>query len=320
MFTVIGTANVDFLVDTPARPRHDGDEFTTNSLVFCANPLRTVLGGNGANSAYVLARLGVPVRLSTAIGRDTLGELVERWIAAAGVDTSALVRSEFAATASTTIITDAAQNRTSYHHRGALASFGPGDFPRALYEATDGILFSSYPLLLGWGAEAVADLFATLGGRGALTALDIGPAVEPPARLRDLRSVLPSVDFLLCNEHELCVFAETGDIERAAARVRRTGLRHLVLKRGPAGATLFDASGAEPLHVPGFSVPVCSTVGAGDSFNAGFLCGIRRDWGIERAVQLGHAVAALIVSSPGGVLSGPDLSGAEAFLDQRQPT
>lgn len=316
MLTVIGTANVDLLIDAPARPRQQGDEFTTESLVFCESPLRTILGGNGANSAYALARLGVPVRLGSAIGRDPLGALVERWLAEAGVDTSALLRSETAATASTTIIADADRNRVAYHHRGALAAFGPDDLPPSATETIDGVLLSSYPLLLGWGAAAAGRLFATARRRGAVTLLDVGPAVEPPARLGDLGPVLPLVDFLLCNEHELCVLAGTGDVDEAAARVRRAGAGYLVLKRGRAGATLFDASDAAPRHVPGFSTPVHSTVGAGDAFNAGFLCGIRRGWSLERAVRMGHAVAALVVRAPGGILSSPTLAEADAFLEQ----
>lgn len=314
MFTVIGTTNVDLLIDAPARPRGDGDEFTTDSLVFCDAPLRTTLGGNGGNSAYVLARLGVTVRLGSAIGRDPMGDLVEGWLAAAGVDRSALVRHPEAATATTTIVTDAAHNRSSYHHRGPLATFGPEDLPPEAFAHTDGLLLSSYPLLLGWEAASLARLFGALRRRGALTALDIGPAVEPPARLRELSGALPDVDLLLCNEHELCVFAETDDLEEAVARVRRAGPRHLVLKRGRRGATVYGARETDALHVPGFHVPVRSTVGAGDAFNAGLLCGLLRGGDLARAVRLGHAVAALVVSAPGGILGSPTLRAAEAFL------
>lgn len=318
MITVIGTANVDLFIDAPARPRNDGDEFTTDSLVFCDAPLRTILGGNGANSAHVLARLGVPVQVGSAVGRDALGDLVTGWLSEAGVETETLVISETAATASTTIITDAEQNRVSYHHRGALATYGPDDLPADAISSSDGLLFASYPLLLGWSASAVAGLFEHFRRRGALTAFDIGPAVEPLARLNDLAPALASVDYLLCNEHELRIFAGSDDIDAALARVRRAGPRCLVLKRGPAGVAIFPGADAPPLLVTGFTVPVCSTVGAGDSFNAGFLCGLRQGLDLERAARLGHAVAALVISSTGGILSSPTLLEAEAFLRNTQ--
>ena len=61
MFLIIGTANVDLLVSGFAKmPGDSSDEFTTSNLVFCDEPLKLVLGGNGANCAYVLAGLGAP--------------------------------------------------------------------------------------------------------------------------------------------------------------------------------------------------------------------------------------------------------------------
>jgi len=67
MFTVIGTCTVDlFVSNLAAMPRSEGDEFTVDSLVFHDEPLRTSLGGNGANSAYALARLGRPWNWSGA--------------------------------------------------------------------------------------------------------------------------------------------------------------------------------------------------------------------------------------------------------------
>ena len=76
MFTVIGTCTVDlFVSNLAAMPRSEGDEFTVDSLVFHDEPLRTSLGGNGANSAYALARLGAAVDLVGGLGEDHLGEL-----------------------------------------------------------------------------------------------------------------------------------------------------------------------------------------------------------------------------------------------------
>jgi len=67
MFVVIGTANIDLIVSGfDQMPVVMGDEFTTSSLVFCDEPLQLVLGGNGANCAYVLAGLGASLSASTS--------------------------------------------------------------------------------------------------------------------------------------------------------------------------------------------------------------------------------------------------------------
>jgi sugar/nucleoside kinase (ribokinase family) len=70
MFAVIGTTTADLFISGVARmPRFDGDEFTANNQVICGHPLTMALGGNGANSAYVLGALGAPVMLCSVGGQ-----------------------------------------------------------------------------------------------------------------------------------------------------------------------------------------------------------------------------------------------------------
>src|SRR5829696_601156 len=100
MFVVIGTTTVDLYISgIDKMPRFEGDEFTASSLAFCSRPLTMTLGGNGANSAYVLASLGAPTALCSAAGRDLLGDTVAGWLQAKGVDLRGFVRSEQHSTA-----------------------------------------------------------------------------------------------------------------------------------------------------------------------------------------------------------------------------
>ncbi len=52
------------------------------------------MGGNASNTAYALARLGVPVKVMGMVGRDERGEGVLRKLTGVGVDVSAVARSE----------------------------------------------------------------------------------------------------------------------------------------------------------------------------------------------------------------------------------
>jgi sugar/nucleoside kinase (ribokinase family) len=63
-----------------------------------------------------------------------------------------------------------------------------------------------------------------------------------------------------------------------------------------------------------------STVGAGDGSGAGFVFGVRPGWTPERALRFGLAVAALVVSSPQGVLTSPRRAAVNAFLRESLPT
>ena len=317
MFVVVGTANVDLVVSGMERlPRGEGDEFTGSSLVFCDRPLQMTLGGNGGNSAYVLARLGAPVALCSAVGRDALGDTLAGWLTDVGVDVGALARFADHATASTTMLADPAGHRLSFHHAGASWAFGPTDVRPGLIEGADVVLASSWPLLRGWRPDGFREILSLARRGGAITALDIGPAIERPATLDELRPTLPDVRFFLSNAHELAVCTGADDVAEGMARVLEAGAGCVVVKRGAEGALVRTSAEAEAQAVPGFAVEANATVGAGDAFNAGFLVGIQAGWPPVRAARFGNATAALVVSSKSGVLGAPDRHQVQALLGE----
>lgn len=313
MFVIIGTANVDLLVSGfDQMPGGGSDEFTTNNLVFCDNPLQLMLGGNGGNCAYVLAGLGAPTALCSAAGQDALGDYVQNWLAERHVDLTGFVRRSHWATAFTTIVMDKTLNRLAFHHSGALASLTYADLPAHLLRTATSLLVTSYPIMPGLRLAGFAKVLAEAHARGTITAIDIGPAIGQPAHVAELSPMLPSLDYVIANRHELTVCTGVEDIEQAASIFLRAGARCVIVKLGKAGALIRTAG--IYTHVPGFTVATHSTVGAGDSFNAGLLYGLQQHWPIETAARFGNAVAALVVSSARGVLDSPTLGRVEAFL------
>jgi len=87
----------------------------------------------------------------------------------------------------------------------------------------------------------------------------------------------------------------------------------LVVKQGPAGATVFH--GDDEVFVPSLSVDVVEPVGAGDALAAGFLVGLLRRLPVRQALRLGTIVAgsALRVTADVGPL--PENAQIEALLD-----
>lgn len=314
MFLVIGTTTVDLFISGFERlPRTEGDEFTIDSLAFCKAPLRPALGGNGAISAFTLARLGAPVVLSTAIGQDWLGVEVTGWLEEAGVEMNCVARRAGAATAATVVVSDDARNRLSFHHAGANETLAEADVPAALLAQADVLLLTSYPLLNGLRPEGSAALLAAAHRSGTITALDIGPAIGEPALLSEISGLLPDVDYLFCNEHELSVCTEDRDLRAGMACMLAERAQCVVVKRGAQGATVWR-NGASPVDVPGFAVDAHSTVGAGDSFNAGFLHALTQGQDSLQAARFANAVAALLVSAHRGALGAPTLQGVRDFL------
>lgn len=305
MFTVIGTATVDlFVSNLAAMPRSEGDEFTVDSLVFHDEPLRTSLGGNGANSAYALARLGSPVELVGGLGGDHLGDWMAGQLADVGVGMGGVRRYPEMGTATTLILSDRQQNRLAFHHEGANRRVDDSSIDLSVVGRSDMLLLTSYSIMPGLRPDGAVALFRNARKVGTRTAVDIGPAIGEPARLEELRPLLAHTDFFICNEHELSVCTGGRELATGMAAILEGGAGCVVVKRGAAGAVVLERNGAsadttgEPTYVPGFSVDVQTTVGAGDSFNAGFLLAVQ-DWAsIEQAARFANAVAAIVVSTP----------------------
>jgi sugar/nucleoside kinase (ribokinase family) len=315
MFLIIGTTTLDIFVSGfDTLPEIEGDEFTSSSLVFCEHPIQMGIGGNGANSAYVLARLGVPVNLHSAIGADPHGEMLSRWLIDGGVDISGLIESTTAGTSATTILTDENQDRLSFHHHGASALIQPDALPKSFIRDTGFLLFSGYPLLTGWNAGQLEILMKNASNAGTVTCMDIGPLVGDPIHIESLSAVFPYLSYFLCNEFELLSFTRKDTIKDALSRCFHFGASTVILKRGTAGAQIAKSDGQQPTTIPAFETEPNSTVGAGDSFNSGFLYGISRGWDEERSAQFGNAVAALVLSSGEGVLGAPALNEVQNFL------
>lgn len=314
MIAVLGTTTVDLLVSgLDHMPVPEGDEFTTDNFAFCSTPLNVVLGGNGANTAYVLATLGASPQLCSAIGRDRMGAIVRDWFEEADVGTDALVRSETDATATTVVIADEHRNRQSFHHAGATATFGFDDAPSGFFSGADALLVTGYQLLEGWRPDGMDRALTQADEAGATTLLDIGPAIDDPPTLSELAPLLPSVDYLLANAYELKTCTGTDDPARAADAVLAEGVHSLVLKRGGEGATLYgDDHSAE--IVPAFDVDVHTTVGAGDAFNAGLIYALRHGHSKREAVRFANATAARVVSAPDGILGAPDADAVTQLL------
>lgn len=124
--------------------------------------------------------------------------------------------------------------------------------------------------------------------------------------------MLPHVRYLLANEHELTSCAGVDDLDAACARLLGAGASTIVVKRGAAGAAVVGPAGRR--DVPGYVVAARSTVGAGDSFNAGFLAAIARGEDPAEAARFGNAVAALVVAAADGVLGSPTRAEVLAFM------
>ena len=316
MIVVIGTVTADLLIRSDVPPADlGGDGFRSSNLVFTESPPAITMGGNGGNSAYVLAGLGAPTALCGAVGQDLLGDTLVEWLAARGIDLSGLTQCPDHATSTSTIIMTDSANQVVYHHLGSSSQAQIDAMPSDLFGRADALLVTSFPIMAKMRAGGFAQALARVHRSGGITALDVGPAIGEPVTLAELKPLLPTVDYFIANTHELVSLTGTDHWSQAAEQVLDAGSGHVVIKQGENGTSIWSST--EQVSETGFSVEANISVGAGDSFNVGLLYGLQQGWSHRRALRFGNAVAALVVASPRGVLDSPSLPQVETFLDTK---
>lgn len=102
----------------------------------------------------------------------------------------------------------------------------------------------------------------------------------------------------------------------AAGLVRDGAARAVIVARGADGSVIAD--GAASWHAAAAPVAVVSPVGAGDSFIAGFILAMARDWPLSEALALGSAAASAAVKTPATQLCNAD--DVRHFYSQRVVT
>lgn len=286
---VAGNINVDLIMSTLHQWPAPGTETMLEH-----SELRP--GGSAGNCALALEAMRVPHRAVANQGSDGFAS----WLAGYFPASAAHWPRYPCETSLTVGVTHPDKERSFISNQGHIVRLTADDVLRQLPPAAQPgdivllcgtflctALFDDYPALL-----------ATLRQRGFIIAVDSGwpPQGWSDALRRQLTRWLACCDYLLLNEVETLGFAgrATLDASAQALAAQLSGSGACVVKCGSAGAQLWTTD--EHLHAAARRIEVTDTIGAGDSFNAGFLsallCGephsLALQWGIEVA---SHAIS-----------------------------
>jgi sugar/nucleoside kinase (ribokinase family) len=301
--SVVGELNLDLvLYGLPGHFDLDREHLASN--------LSITLGSSSAIFAHNLALLGNRVGFHSAIGDDAFGELCLKRLAESGVDVSA-VRKVFAKQTGLSVILPQPQQRFILTYPGVMAEMRFEDLDLQRILDARHLHLSSYFLQPALRPR-VADLFRFAREAGLSTSLDTND--DPLDRWeRDVLEVLAWVDVLLPNEHEACRVAHIDDptlaLEFLAAKVPL-----VVMKRGERGA--LARRGSEIFEASPPKIAAVDTIGAGDSFDAGFLHQFIRGAEIAECLRYGNLTGALSTTRSGGTEAFRDAQQREAFLSQ----
>jgi sugar/nucleoside kinase (ribokinase family) len=133
---------------------------------------------------------------------------------------------------------------------------------------------------------------------------------DPSGEWRSLDTLLRLVDVFLPNAAEAQALSGAATVEAALDNLGRI-CSTVAIKLGEKGAIAVRAG--QHARVPALAVAVVDTVGAGDSFDAGFLYGWLKGWSLEDALRLGAACGSLSTRAAGGTYAQPSLDEASRY-------
>lgn len=256
------------------------------------------LGGSAGIFASQCAKLGLAATGVGVVGDDHFGRVVLSELAQNGVDCRYIKTLPEIRTAVGVALNRQA-DRMILTFDESIAVVTPGMVTDEVLERCGHLHIASYYLLRGL-AGGFEDILRRAKRRGLTTSLDTN--WDPAERWELPEGILRHTDLLLPNENEALLLTGCEELDEAAARLGRYGAA-VVVKRGEKGARAYkDGKMTEQAPPP---ARVADTIGAGDSFDAGFIFAWRRGMPPEACLELGNFCGAANVRRHGGLAGQP---------------
>lgn len=288
---VVGGVNID-IGGTPHTRLIEGD----------SNPGRITVsaGGVGRNIAENLARLGLVVRMVTALGDDMHGHQIAQNCAETGIDLSDSITVHGARTSTYLCLNDVDGEIV-----GAVSDMD-------IYERlTPEVLSERLPMLCGASLVVLDANLPPEAVRYLAEHLSV-PIFADPVSVKKagaFKPVLGRLTAIKPNRPEASLLTGVeiqgdDDLPRAAAAFFAQGMPNVLISLGERGVYYHDGQNSGIL--PCLPMPVVNTSGCGDAFLAGCAAGYLEGMGLREMARLGLAASAVCAQTDSAV--SPDIS------------
>ena len=300
--TVAGELNLDLILYGLPDELPPEREFLVDQMMLTP-------GGSSAIVAHNLAALGSQVGFIARIGDDEFGQIALNHLVTGGVDVSKLRRMTGSTRTGLTVILQRDSWRNMVTYAGATLELNFADLDLDYLASSRHFHLSSFYLQRGLQSHVVK-LFRKLKAAGLTISLDTND--DPEDRWEGgIRDALRYVDVFLPNEREALRIAVADDLEIAVAQLAAI-VPVVVVKLGAKGA--MAQRGPDRFVSPAVGVNVVDAVGAGDSFDAGFLHQFVRGADLSACLASGNLAGALSTTRPGGTEAFRDRDHRERFF------
>jgi len=297
---VAGEINPDLILSGNVLPEFGQVEKLVDSAVLA-------IGSSSAIFACGAARLGLKVAIIGLCGTDVFGRFMLDEMQKRDVDVShVIVRADEPTGLS--VILNQGPDRAILTHMGLIDGLRASDIPDSLLSQTRHLHVASYFLQTKLQPDLL-ELFKHARSLGLTTSLDAN--YDPSEKWIGFDQLLSAVNVFLPNKTEALSITRARDVESASRQLAGKS-EVAAIKLGADGA--LACSQNKITRSKSLEVHVVDAVGAGDSFDAGFLYGYFQKWRLERSLRLACVCGALSTQKAGGTEGQPTLEEAMKYV------
>lgn len=298
---VVGELNADLILSGISEPRFNQVETLVEDAVLA-------LGSSSAIFACGAARLGLKVAFIGKVGRDPLGRFVIDQLDQRHVDTSMIIQDGSIKTG-ISVILNCGIDRAILTYSGSIGALRFKEIDMSGFTQARHFHLGGYFLLEKIRPD-LPSLFKIARKNGLTTSMDTNydPAEEWNG---GVNSIFRVVDIFFPNEKEICAITGKND-PIAAAQELTAKIPLIALKMGEQGGKAINST--EIAASPILPVKVVDTVGAGDSFDAGFIFAFLKGMTLQQSIHLACVCGSLSTRAAGGIAGQPSWDEANKYL------
>jgi len=285
---VVGELNVDIILNNIQGFPEIGKEII-------ANELNVTLGSSSAIFASNLSSLGSKVAFIGKIGKDNFADIIKNSLQDKKVHSKFIISSSLYKTG-LTMVMNYDMDRANVTFPGAMEHLLESEITDDILSQSKHLHLSSVFLQTGLLTD-ISKLFQRAKKLGLTTSMD--PQWDPTENWElNLPELLPYIDIFLPNTGEFENMTKTKSIQAGIEKVNSYS-NIIVIKDGENGALLWDGKKLTPK--PAFlNSNVQDCIGAGDSFDAGFINEYIKGSDLIRCLEVGNVTGAINTTASGG--------------------
>jgi 5-dehydro-2-deoxygluconokinase len=305
-FLLIGRAGVDIYPDPPGTKTENANKYVTH------------LGGSSANMGVQLTKYGGSCSLLTRVSNDALGKFAINQLDSYGVKSDLVKLEDNESRISFAIVESTIVDHQSiiYRHKAADLFLNKNDIENSNLQNYECILITGTSLAAEPSRSAVLYALKLAKEKKIPVIMDIDyrPYTwESEDKAKEIYNL--AVDYcsgIIGNDDEFAILSGNYDDGLSYAKKISRNCDLVIYKMGEKGSITF--ANDKEIQRGIFPVKPLKPTGAGDAFMGSFIGAILKNYDLQKAIEIGSAAAAIVVTKVGCAPAMPDLDEVLDFM------